>query len=243
MILTCYYCNTDLPSNQMKRCSRCLLVTYCVSIMDDIYLMSWKASHKQNCKIHPSILDKSVSGAERPKKMTPEWFELEVDRALSRWLQLWRSCFQTWTTIALDLANHPAERVMTHCMQLIIRPRNLEDDPAKQYHVIQASVVSISDVQARYPELEVSIDPTDFLRLRFVVIMQNYKASAKHKGEVRRLRLIQWNDLNVNRWREMNKASSAALGGPESEWAQALMCAVDSMSPKEVEKMLGKKRS
>ena len=55
-----------------------------------------------------------MSKAERPTKFSPEWMELEVDRGLSRWLQLWRASFQTWTTIALDMANHPPERVMTH---------------------------------------------------------------------------------------------------------------------------------
>lgn len=78
--------------------------------------MSWKLSHKQNCKIHPSIANKSGGNAdtEQPSKWSSEWMDLEVDRALSRWLQYWRSCFRTWTRISLDLANHPAERVMTH---------------------------------------------------------------------------------------------------------------------------------
>lgn len=141
-------------------------------------------------------------------------------------------------------------------MQLIIQPRDLEDDPNKQYEVskplsvsifipkpssfiylvqiIEAAVVPISDVQASHPNLEVHIDPQDFTRLRFVVILQNYK------GEPRRLRMIQWNDLNLDKWRRMDKAASAEL---ESGWAQALVYTVTSKSPKEVEEMLGKKRS
>jgi hypothetical protein len=43
-----------------------------------------------------------------------DWIELEIDRQLSKWLAEWRSCLMTWTTIALDLANHPPDRVMTH---------------------------------------------------------------------------------------------------------------------------------
>ncbi|GLB33163.1 putative MYND finger protein [Lyophyllum shimeji] len=241
MILTCYYCTKELPSNQMKRCSRCLLVTYCSK---ECQTISWKASHKQNCKIHPSLVspddpNKAVSKAERPEKFTPEWIELEIDRALSRWMQLWRSCFQMYAWMCLDLANHPRERVMTHCMQLIVQPRNFEDDPAKQYFIVEASVVSIADVQARHPTLEVTIDPTDYTRMRFVVIMQN------HLGEARRLRLVQWNDIGLEKKRQMDKADSASLGGdsPDSPWVQTLISAVDSMSPSEVEKMFGKKRS
>ena len=100
--------------------------------------------------------------------------------------------------------------------------------------VIEASVVPISTVQANFPELEVHIDPTDFTRLRFVVILQNYK------GEVRRLRLVQWNDLNINRWQKMSKTASAGLG---SGWADALMYSVDTKDPKDVQELLGKKGS
>lgn len=108
---------------------------------------------------------------------------------------------------------------------------------SSRLQIIEALVVPISDVQTRHPELEVHLDPTDFTRLRFVVILQNYK------GEMRRLRLIQWNDLNADRWRKISKERSTELAGPESEWAQVLMSSVDSMSPKEVEKLLGRKRS
>ena len=100
--------------------------------------------------------------------------------------------------------------------------------------VIEAAIVPLCVVQTSHPELEVHIDPNDFTRLRFVVVLQN------NKGEPRRLRMIQWNDLNLNQWRRMNKAVSAEL---ESGWAEALEYAVTSKSPKEVEVMLGKKRS
>jgi len=163
--------------------------------------------------------------------------DLEVDRALSRWLQYWRSCFRTWTTISLDLANHPPERVMTHCMQVLVQPRNFEKDPAKQYEAIEASVVPISEVMANHPALEVTIDPTDFTRLRFVVIMQNLD------GEMQRLRLIQWNDRNLDEWRKIPKESSAAMGGPNSKWAEVLISSVSTMDPQEVEKRLGRHRS
>lgn len=100
--------------------------------------------------------------------------------------------------------------------------------------VIEASVVPISAVQANFPELQVHIDPIDFTRLRFVVILQNYE------GEVRRLRFVQWNDLNTDKWREMSKTASADL---QSDWADALMYSVDKKDPQEVREMLGKKRS
>ncbi|KAF9467066.1 hypothetical protein BDZ94DRAFT_1156637 [Collybia nuda] len=238
MGLTCYYCNKTFPSAQMKRCSRCLLVTYCSK---ECQTHSWKISHKQNYKIHPSIVsttdpDKPVSKAERPKKFTDEWIELEIDRALSRWMQIWCACFQAWAKICLDLANHPPERVVTHCMQLVVEPRHFGDDPAKQYNVLEASVVPIAEVLEDHPTLEISIDPSDFTRLRLVVILVD------SEGEERRLRLLQWNERNIGEWRKMGKEASARLAGdsPESQWAQTLMHAVDSMNPKDVERMLGR---
>jgi hypothetical protein len=100
--------------------------------------------------------------------------------------------------------------------------------------VIEASVVPISTVQTQFPELQVYIDPLDLTRLRFVVILQNYK------GEVRRLRFVQWNDLNVYKWREISKTASSDL---YSGWADVLMDSVDKKDPQDVEDLLGGKRS
>ncbi|KAF8912221.1 hypothetical protein CPB84DRAFT_1841899 [Gymnopilus junonius] len=211
----------------MKRCSSAL--TYCSK---ECQTASWKLSHKFSCKIHPSIAspddpDKPVSKAGQPKKFTEEWMELQVDKELSRWLQLWRSCFQAWTTIALDLPNHPKDRYTTRRST-----RQPEDDPAKQYEVIDASVVKISDVFAANPDIEVNIDPTDFTRFRFVVILQNYK------GEPKRLRLVQWNDPNSDTWRSIGKEESAQLA---AGWSEVLVYSLENYSPAKVEQMLGKR--
>lgn len=55
---------------------------------------------------------------------------------------------------------------------------------------------------------------------------------------MRRLRLVQWNDLNVDKWQKMSKTASAAL---QSGWADALMDSVDTKDPQDVQRMLGKK--
>ncbi|KDR70495.1 hypothetical protein GALMADRAFT_159931 [Galerina marginata CBS 339.88] len=234
MILTCYYCNKSLPKDQLKRCARCLLVTYCSK---ECQAKSWKASHKFNCNIHPFNASPSKPGevaskAERPAKHSPEWVERELDRSLSRWLELWRSSFCTWTRIALDLANHPVDRVMTHCMRLVVEPRESEHDHAKDYQIVNAAVVTIASIEAKFPELDVHIDPTDFTRFRFVVVLQI-------EGEVRRVRLVQWNDLNAEKWRTMSKDSSASSA---ADWMHTLIFAVDNMSPRELDAMVGRKK-
>ncbi|KAF8903960.1 hypothetical protein CPB84DRAFT_1677721, partial [Gymnopilus junonius] len=73
---------------------------------------SWQSSHKLNCRTHPS--NEPASKAKPPAKFSLEWMELEEYRVYTRWIELWRSCFQTWATIAMNLANHPPSRVMTH---------------------------------------------------------------------------------------------------------------------------------
>ncbi|PPQ97185.1 hypothetical protein CVT26_000461 [Gymnopilus dilepis] len=236
MNLRCYYCNIERPKSQMKRCARCLLVTYCSK---ECQAASWKISHKYNCRIHPAIAspddpNKPVPKAEHPKKFTDEWINLEVDKALSRWLGLWRSSFCTWTYIALDLANHPADRGITHCMKLVIQPVHFEDDPAKQYELVEASVAKFTDVVADFPEIDTRIDPEDLTRFRFVVVMQN------REGEPRRLRLVQWNDLNAHQWRQKDKSKSASLN---SNWAQHLAFSLENFSPAKVEEMFGKEKS
>ena len=74
-------------------------------------VQSWKASHKYNCVPNATIA--TLNGTE-PEEFSKEWIELEVDRQLSKWITEWRSCFMSWTEVALDLANHPPNRVVTH---------------------------------------------------------------------------------------------------------------------------------
>jgi len=84
-----------------------------------------------------------------------------------------------------------------------------------------------------YPQLELTIDPEDFTRLRFVLIMVD------SEGELRRVRVLQWNDPNVDHWRNISKKDSAAMGGPNSGWEQALINAVNEMDPRVVKEKLG----
>lgn len=110
--------------------------------------------------------------------------------------------------------------------------------PTHSTQIITASVVLFSDIIADNPRLDTPIDPTDFTRLRFVVIMQN------NDGEDRRLRLLQWNDGNLDFYRNMDKSSSTSLGGPGSGWDSTLIDSVWSDDPQVLEeKLTGGKKS
>ena len=90
-------------------------------------------------------------------------------------------------------------------------------------------------MDAAFPALNGIVDnPTDFTRLRYVLVLQNYR------GEMLRVRNVQWNDRGLERWRSISPERSRALVGENGDaWSQALMYSVESMDPEEVRKMAG----
>jgi hypothetical protein len=106
--------------------------------------------------------------------------------------------------------------------------------PAEQYCIVDTSPSTIFSICSTHPALELTIDRTDFMRLRFVLLLQNFQ------GEPRRLRLVQWNDLNVEGWRAMGEKCSRKMA---EGWEATLMWSVLNMKPAEVERWLGNKRS
>ncbi|KAH9484620.1 hypothetical protein JR316_0004102 [Psilocybe cubensis] len=155
-----------------------------------------------------------------PEKNSEEWLNIQADRALSRWMQIWRPLFQNFAAISLNLANHPKDRVMTHCMKLLVVRRPGENDTVKQYQVVEATVARFTDIVAELGEdVNTPIDPTDYTRIRFVLILLD------NEGYMERMRLVQWNDPNLDFFRNMDKDACARVGGPDSHWDEALISA------------------
>ncbi|KAJ3554561.1 hypothetical protein NM688_g3041 [Phlebia brevispora] len=75
-----------------------------------------------------------------------------------------------------------------------------------------------------------SYDPT---RVRFVLILQNYKQ------ETQRVRCCLWNDLNIPRLRAMPKQTGDELA---KDWDMILMYTVEKMLPRDLEEKLGSPR-
>ena len=224
--------------------------------------LSWKASHKANCIPNPTVA--ALNGA-KPEKFSTEWVELEIDKLLSKWMAEWRRCFMHWTMLALDLANHPPNRVVTHwydnpattppirwaflvCILLLNRvisrpsPTNntawvivpglspiLWNWCITSAQVVDAAVVSFSQIQETFPELATEIDPTDFTRFRYVVTLQDVE------GELRRVRLLQWNVRNLALLNKLPKDSAELAEGI----VQVLMYSVEHMAPDTVERKFG----
>ena len=70
-------------------------------------------------------------------------------------------------------------------------------------------------------------DPT---RVRFVLILHNTE------GEVKRVRCLLWNDLNIPRLRALPKKTGDDLA---KEWDMILMYTIEHMHPREVEAKFG----
>ncbi|TRM61850.1 hypothetical protein BD626DRAFT_500736 [Schizophyllum amplum] len=223
--VTCFYCQKK--TSDAKRCSRCRLVNYCSKACQTA---SWKATHKNSCKPHASLVDADGNLKPEPEFLSDEWAQLMVDKQLSKWLELWRSSFCSFTTVSLDLANHPPDRVVTHCLVIRVRPGLMEEKKSKQFYAVAATVESREYVEEQFPELvPIVSDPTDFTRPRFLLILEN------PEGEIRRVRLNQWNDLNVPKWREMPKEHSRMLA--QDTLTVAVQC-VNNMEPEEVLRMM-----
>jgi hypothetical protein len=98
--------------------------------------------------------------------------------------------------------------------------------------VIQVDVLPLSQIKRTYLQLITYIDPTDFTRLRFVITLQT------EEGILRRVRLLQWNDLALSSWSNMPKDSAKLAEGVLA----SLMYAMEHMTLGATQDMLGEKK-
>ncbi|EJD51398.1 hypothetical protein AURDEDRAFT_57017 [Auricularia subglabra TFB-10046 SS5] len=216
-MVQCYYCTHDVPQEQAKRCARCRLVTYCSK---ECQVTSWKSSHKRNCRPHPSVLlPNGEIRKDKPAKGTEERRSLDVDMCLSHWMARWRNVFQLSATVALDLPNHPPERVLTHCMFLIVEPRDTDLSKCKRYRLAGASLVSTEEMDEMFPELGgIVTDPGDLMALRFVLALRD------PSGELIAVRRVQWSVRNMEVYRRPSKVD-------RSLWSEMLREAIENHEP------------
>lgn len=208
---------------------------------------SWKTSHKDLCTPHPSLLQSADGTHVSPAKYSPEWHQMKIDKDLSKWLSFWRDVFSSFATIALDLANHGLDRVVTHCAVIAVAATASVDLFANTRYaltfftlyalferpkVVQATVERYKSVQEDYPQ----ITPTpvnDYTRLRLLVILVD------DDGRPLRFRLIQWNNGDLAWRRSIPKQKSRQLA---DGWAEALTFCVLREDPQDVERKLGVRR-
>ncbi|KAF8075754.1 hypothetical protein FPV67DRAFT_381088 [Lyophyllum atratum] len=224
MLTRCNQCNKT-SEKPMKQCSRCRLATYCTK---ECQATAWKA-HKLHCEEHPQNDPEYRAGLDRP--------EIKVEKYLNRWLDLWVDCFRSWSVMSLDIGNHPPNRVVTHCMQLIIHQRTFKHgNDLRRFQVDDASVVPASSIQAKYPTLLTNIDPTDFKCVRFVVILNH------PEGDMWRTRVLEWKDHTVTLCRQVLTRSKERSTSQMVGWVNAVKEATETKEPSEVSTLLKRQR-
>ncbi|TFK62104.1 hypothetical protein BDN72DRAFT_849037 [Pluteus cervinus] len=199
----CYSCGKNFAYSQLKRCSRCLLVRYCSR---ECQKTAWTNGHNKSCKPHPQGENQNA------KKYSDDWFNLEVDKVLSRWLDVWRSVLCHFAMVSLDLANHPADYNATHMMVLWLIPRVGMKNSAQNFKVTRGEIWPLERCDAEWPELEFTpAKDIEDNRLRTVIVLEDWE------GEARRVRTFTWQTHSVSFFRRMDEESSKSLA---ADWLE-----------------------
>ncbi|KAH7916541.1 hypothetical protein BJ138DRAFT_284899 [Hygrophoropsis aurantiaca] len=138
----CSYCNTNVGRDKVKTCSRCRLVRYCSK---ECQVASWK-THKPRCTPRDSYAQDPTSHA--------------LNTALSRWINNWRDQLHTWSMWAFDLANHPPDRLATHCFVIELERRLNPPTPAHSFTLHGGGVESREGLIERLREIDAASDDT-----------------------------------------------------------------------------------
>ncbi|GJE92287.1 zinc finger MYND domain-containing protein [Phanerochaete sordida] len=124
----CYYCNEKVGKANLKKCSQCQYVKYCSR---DCQKAAWP-THKLSC----------ASGAATNATIT-ELGQVKYNSAFNKWLNCWRETLFELGIAAMDLANHPPDRLATHVLFILLErnfpvPRERE----RYFRVTGAEVLS-----------------------------------------------------------------------------------------------------
>ncbi|TFK62098.1 hypothetical protein BDN72DRAFT_849028 [Pluteus cervinus] len=158
----CYWCGKSLPHSELKRCVRCLNVCYCSR---ECQKDAWVNGHKKSCTPHPD------PGA---GKNSIGWRELEIDKALTRWLDIWRPMLSHVALVALDLSNHPANRNETHLVIIWVVARPGMRSPSQNHRILKGEVWPVERCDVEWPQLELkAVKDFEDDRLRFMVVLED----------------------------------------------------------------------
>ncbi|TFK69394.1 hypothetical protein BDN72DRAFT_840361 [Pluteus cervinus] len=208
---TCYACGKTFPRSQLKRCARCFVARYCSR---ECQRSAWQEGHKLRCEPHPQMNNPE------PEFLSPEWAELEVDKQLSRWIEIWRPVLYAFGMFALDLPNHPENYNATHMMIICISPRHLMPKRALSYEMNWGDVWTYEKCHEMWPTLRFApVEGFERNRGRLLVALEN------EGGDLRRVRMLTWQTDGIEEYRKIPKERSKKLA---SSWAGVLRSALEN---------------
>ncbi|KAJ7126432.1 hypothetical protein C8R43DRAFT_706866 [Mycena crocata] len=123
----CYSCNK--PGNPLRTCGKCKIARYCSTACQK---SNWEV-HKQTCRDHRAEFSTNIKD------------ELKV---FLKWGDAWRDPLLVWASFAADLANQPADFLLTHSYLLVIENQPSSDNlPARcRYQVVSAGMRDDSEI-------------------------------------------------------------------------------------------------
>jgi len=131
----CSYCAADCGKASLRKCSSCKLSRYCSR---ECQKKAWK-THKASCNTTANMLANLVNDPEGRS----------LNDTFSRWLNSWKPILYGYALDALDLANHPADRLATHNVVIEIEKRPSPPSSAQTFRMFKGCIMSDAEwVQA-----------------------------------------------------------------------------------------------
>lgn len=206
----CNYCNEKVGKSNLKKCSQCRFVKYCSR---DCQKAAWP-THKQSCLV-------AVDFHKTIKERGNEEFVI----AFNKWLDCWRGTFFDMALSAMDLANHPPDRLATHTI-LILLARN-EPRPAERvrwFRMTAGEVLSREECVTAFRDFGMTEEH-----------IEEWKRDARGECTVQlnlmceeHTRMLWFSKSDREGLRSVDKATSASLA---ASWEQAMIAKIDRGYP------------
>ncbi|KIP09408.1 hypothetical protein PHLGIDRAFT_34439 [Phlebiopsis gigantea 11061_1 CR5-6] len=226
-------CSCDIPRNQVKRCARCRVATYCSKACQ---VSAWKINHRDSCVLHEGLVRGPDGKLREPDRSTEAGRNFQLEKRLDKWLQHWRRIIYSFTPFAQDLANHP-DRPESHCMTIWVKPNHdPQRDKYRDFLVQKARMVPLTELR-RYMvhenngltqsnTIDTDIWP-DVVMFRSAIVVND---PSEIPG-----RVMRHGFRDIGQWREMDKRTSAMNG---AKWDKFLIDFVAEKDPTEVMNIL-----
>ncbi|GJE92286.1 hypothetical protein PsYK624_084400 [Phanerochaete sordida] len=149
----------------------------------------------------------------------------EYVHAFNKWLDRWRGHLYEQAIFAMDLANHPPDRLATHVVFILVE--RTEPKPAERerwFKVVGAEVLSREERSTALLDFGVTQEQVDTL---------NRDSRGDHTIQINiiageHLRMLWCSFRDLSKYQDMDKAASASLA---DMWEQALIAKVASGKP------------
>lgn len=143
-----------------------------------------------------------------------------LDKDFTKWLNCWRNTLTTIAPFAFDLANHPDDRLATHCMYIEVERNPSALTLEQSFKMLGGTILTRDEVVERFHELDATEeqiedwkndnrgDHTVHIIIRFYDLM----------------RFLWFSLIDLSEYKEDKKTSAMLAAG----WSEALMSSIET---------------